>query len=121
MWLAQWPLVLDVPGSMPAGGEKTLVVRTRFPSFHWQLLYYMNTVRRPSDRAVDWSPPVQGQSSPVLFKVPYKGSVVMHVGSCCKHTGVYRVHLPRIFRNRLMGVTGKQNKLENYHRFRFIV
>ena len=30
---------------------------------------------------------------------PYTGSILMHVGSSCKHTGVYNVHLPRIIRN----------------------
>ena len=42
-------------------------------------------------------------------KDPYTGSIIMHVGSSCKHTGVYNVHLQRIIRNRLMGVTGKSN------------
>ena len=54
---------------------------------------------RPSDRDVNWRPPVQGQSSPVQVKDPYTGSILMHVGSSCKHTGVYTVHLPRIIRN----------------------
>ena len=52
---------------------------------------------------------MQGQSSPVQVKDPYTGSILMHVGSSCKHTGVYNVHLLRIIRNRLMGVTRKQN------------
>ena len=33
---------------------------------------------------------MQGQSSPVQVKDPYTGSIVMHVGSSCKHTGVYK-------------------------------
>ena len=53
---------------------------------------------------------MQGQSSPVQVKDPYTGSILMHVGSSCKHTGVYNVHLPRIIRNLLMGVTRKQKK-----------
>ena len=36
--------------------------------------YDMNTVRRPSDRDVNWRPPVQGQPSPVQVKDPYTGS-----------------------------------------------
>ena len=32
---------------------------------------------------------MQGQSIPVLVKGPYTGSILMHVGSSCKHTGVY--------------------------------
>ena len=35
-WLAHWLLVLEVPGSIPAGGEEYLLVRTRFPSCHLQ-------------------------------------------------------------------------------------
>ena len=39
---------------------------------------------------------MQGQSSPVQVKDPYyTGSILMHVGSSCKHTGVYNVHLPK--------------------------
>ena len=34
-WLAHWLLLLDVPGSIPAG-EENLLVRTRFPSCHLQ-------------------------------------------------------------------------------------
>ena len=40
-WLAHWLLVLEVLGSIPAGGED-LLVRTCFPSCH-------DSVRRPSD------------------------------------------------------------------------
>ena len=32
---------------------------------------------------------MQGQSSPVQVKDPYTGSILMHVGSSCKHIGVY--------------------------------
>ena len=53
---------------------------------------------------------MQGQSPPVQVKDPYTGSILMHVRSSCKHTGVYNVHLPRIIRNLLMGVTGKQKQ-----------
>ena len=31
---------------------------------------------------------MQGQSSPVQVKDPYTGSILMHVGSSCKHTAV---------------------------------
>ena len=51
------------------------------------------------DRDINWRPHVQGQSSPVQVKDPYTFSILMHVGSSCKHTGVYNVHLPRIIRN----------------------
>ena len=40
-----------------------------------------------------------GQASPVQVKVPYTGSILMYVGSSCKHTGVYNIHLPRKIRN----------------------
>ena len=46
-------------------------------------------MRHPSDRDVNWRPSVQGQSSPVQVKDPYTGSILMHVGLSCKHTGVY--------------------------------
>ena len=35
-WLAHWLLVLEVPGSIPAGGEENLLVRICFPSCHLQ-------------------------------------------------------------------------------------
>ena len=35
-WLVHWLLVLEVPGSIPAGGEENLLVRTCFPSCHLQ-------------------------------------------------------------------------------------
>ena len=57
---------------------------------------------------------MQGQSPPVQVKDPYTGSILMHVGSSCKHIRVYNVHLPRIIRNCLMGVTGKQNKKQKH-------
>ena len=37
---------------------------------------------------------MQGQSSPVQVKDPYTGSILMHVGSSCKHTGVYNISIP---------------------------
>ena len=79
--LAHWLLVLVVPGSIPAGGEEKLLVRTRFPLCHLQELH--DTVRRPSDRDVNWRTPVQGQSSPVRVKDPYTGSILMHADSPC--------------------------------------
>ena len=39
------------------------------------------------------------QSPPVQVKDPYTGSILMHVGSSCKHTGVYNVHLSKIIGN----------------------
>ena len=56
---------------------------TCLPSCHLQELHD-KSVRRPSDRDVNWRPPVQGQSSPVQVKDPYTGSILMHVGSSCK-------------------------------------
>ena len=67
-WLAHWLLVLEVLGSIPAGGNENLLVRTRFPSCHLQERH--DTVCRPSDRDVNWRPPVQGQSSLVQVKNP---------------------------------------------------
>ena len=69
----------------------------------------MIRVRRPSDWDFNWRPPVQGQSSPVQVKDPYTGSILMHVGSSCKHTRVYNV---------LIGVTRKHQRTigpENPH------
>ena len=69
--------VLEVPGSISAGGEENLVFE------HASLCIIcrddMNTVHRPSDRQVNWGPPMQGQSSPVRVKDPYTGSISMHV------------------------------------------
>ena len=53
---------------------------------------------------------MQGQSSPVQVKDSYTVSIPMHVGLSRKYTGVYKVDLPRIIRNYLMGITRKQNK-----------
>ena len=52
---------------------------------------------------------MKGQSSPVQVKDPYTGSILMHVGTSCKHIRVYNVNIPGIIRNGLMGVTRKQN------------
>ena len=61
---------------------------------------------------------MQGKSSPVQVKDPYTGSILMHVGSSCKHTGVYNVHLPRIIRN---GVTRTLKKTKkNYKNLTYI-
>ena len=89
--------MLEVLGSIPSGGEEKFLVRTRFLSCNLQECH--DTVRRPSDRDVNWRPPVQGQLSHVQVKDHYTGSILMHVDSSCKHTGVYYVHLPRIIRN----------------------
>ena len=35
-WLAHLPLVLEVPGSIPAGSEENVGVRTRFLECHVQ-------------------------------------------------------------------------------------
>ena len=80
------------PGFDPRRRRGKIVVPNTLPSCH-------DTVRRPSDRDVNWRPTVQRQSSPVQVNNPYTGSILMHVGSSCKHTGVYNVHLPRIIRN----------------------
>ena len=42
-------------------------------------------------RDVNGRPPVQGQSSPVQVEDPYTGSILVHVGSFCNHTRVYKV------------------------------
>ena len=60
---------------------------------------YQTDYRKRGSRVVSALASVQGQSSPVQAKDPYTGSILMHVGSSCKHTGVYNVHLPRIIRN----------------------
>ena len=106
-WLVHWPLVLgvpgsipgcsEVPGSLPASSEETWV--SKQASLHVFYKDDMNTVHRPSDRDVNWRPPVHGQSSFVQVKDTYTGSILMHVGSSCKQTRVYNVNLPRIIRN----------------------
>ena len=72
-----------------------------FQSLIWIVEKFLTLahVKCPSDRDVNWRPPVQGQSSPVQVKDPYTGSILMLVGSSCKQTGVYNVHLPRKIRN----------------------
>ena len=40
----------------------------------------MKTVRRPSDRDVNWRPPVHEKSIPVQFKEPYGNSKWLLVG-----------------------------------------
>ena len=60
----------------------------------------MNTVHRPSDLYVNWSPHVQGQSTPVQVNEPYIGNLKrLLVGLSGKNTGVYNVrhvHLPKM-------------------------
>ena len=91
-WLVHWPLVLEVPGSIGAGGEENLL------SEHTSLLVicrdYMKAVRRPSTLEVNWSPPLQGQSPD-----PYLGSILMHVDSSCKHHRSVQCTPHRIIRN----------------------
>ena len=53
---------------------------------------------------------MQGLSSPVQVKDPYTGSILIHVGSSCKHTGVYNVHPPRIIRNLMIDGSNKKTK-----------
>ena len=84
-WWAHWPLELKVPGSIPGLCKGIFGVQTRFHSCHLQ-------VCRPSDRDVNWRPPVQGKSHPVQVKEPYGNSKWLLVGL----PGVYNVHLPRM-------------------------
>ena len=60
---------------------------------------------------------MQGQSSPVQVEDPYTGSILMHVGSSCKHTGVYNVHLPKNNQKLIDGSNRKtkQNARTNAH------
>ena len=61
-WLKHWSTVLEVPGEKNSVSEHaSLLVNSRND---------MNTVRRPSDRDVNWRPPVQGQPSHVQIKDP---------------------------------------------------
>ena len=78
-WLANWPMVLEIPGSMPAGGEKNLM------STPLRVICRddMTTVRRLLERGVNWKPSMQEQSSPVQVTDPYTGSILMHVYSSC--------------------------------------
>ena len=95
-WLAHWLLVLEVPGSIPTARK-----------ICWSEHASLRVICRNdmTQCAVFWigtltgGPPVQGQSSLVQVKDPYTGSILMHVGSSCKQTVVYNVHLPRIIRN----------------------
>ena len=48
---------------------------------------------------------MQGQSSPVQVKDPYKGSILMHVGSSCKRVNIF-------FRNQILsGYVFSENRL----------
>ena len=83
--LVHLPLLLEVPGSIPAAGEESLV------SDHTSLRVIcrddMNTGRRTSDRDVNWRPPVQGDSPLMQVKEPYIGNL----NGCIlqkKHRGV---------------------------------
>ena len=92
------PLVLEVSGSIPAGGEENLV--SGHASLGVICRDVMNTVCRPSDRDVTWRPHVQGQSSPVQVNDPYTGSIFNHACRLIPQIHqVYNVHLPRIIRN----------------------
>ena len=82
-WLAHWPLVLEVPGSIPDGGKENLVYQ--HASLRVICRDDMNSVRSPLDWDVTWRPPVQGQSSAVQFKDHNTGSNLKHVGSSYKH------------------------------------
>ena len=85
------------PGFDPHRRRGKFIGPNTLPSCHLQECH--DTERRSLDRDVNWRPPVQGQSSPVQVKDPYTGSILMHVGSSCKHTAVYNVHFPRRIRN----------------------
>ena len=65
-WLAHWPLELEVPGSIPAGRKENLV--SEQASLRVFCRDDMKTVCHPSDQNLNWTPPVQGQSSPVQVK-----------------------------------------------------
>ena len=54
-----------------------------------------------------------GQSSPVQVKDPYTGSILMHVGSSCKHTGVYNVCTPPKNNQKLIDGSNKKTKKKN--------
>ena len=56
------PLVLEVPGSIPACGEETFCVQTRFFWCH---------LHGPLDRDVNWMSPLKGRSPLVQVKEPY--------------------------------------------------
>ena len=79
----QLPLVLEVPGSIPARGEENLGVRTRFL---YSVICRDDTryVLRPSDRDVNWMSPVQGESPLVQVKEPYGNfdMVTCRLSSC---------------------------------------
>ena len=64
------PLVLEVPGSIPACGEETFCVRTRFL---WCSICKDDTryMHGPLDRGVNWMSPLQGRSTLVQVKEPY--------------------------------------------------
>ena len=52
---------------------------------------------------------MQGQSSPVQVKDPNTGSILMHVGSSCKHTCV-QCTPPRNYQKLIDGSNKKTNK-----------
>ena len=65
--------MLEVPGSILVASEEKLVY------VHASLRIIcrddMNIVHSPSDRDVNWMPPVKGQSSYVQVKKPYIGNL----------------------------------------------
>ena len=110
-WFAHWPLMLEIPGSIPASREENLV--SEHADLHVICGNVMNTLRHPFDQDVNWRLPVQGQSSPVQFKDSYTCFVLMHVGSSCKYTGVHNLHLPNIIRKLIDGSNKKTKNQTN--------
>ena len=88
--------MLEVLGSIPMASAQYLVSEHASPCFICR--DDINTVRIPSDQDVNWRPTVQGQSPPVQIEEPYFGNLIKQLlvalGSSCKNTGVYNVHLP---------------------------
>ena len=62
------PLVLEVPGSIPARGRKISLSEHYLVSFAGVMLDKCIVL---SDRDVNWMSPVQGKSPPVQVKEPY--------------------------------------------------
>ena len=113
-WLAHWPLKSGM-GSLPVVWKFLCPNKLPFMSGMTGMTDDMNTVHSLSDPDVSWRPPVQGQSSPLQVKDPCTGSILMHVGSSCKHTVGTSVQgtPPRNNQKLINGSNKKQNKTKN--------
>ena len=72
----------------------------------------MSTERRPSDRDVKWRPPVHGYPSLCRLKNPISVFKRLLLGSFCKTTGEYIVHLMIVIDHLRRQTGGRKNKVD---------